>query len=320
MSDKIKLLAVAGPTASGKTALSVALAELLGGEVVSCDSMQIYRGMDIGSAKPTAEETHGIPHHMIDIADPFADVFSCADYVSMASQCVKDIASRGRLPIVCGGTGLYLDNLLYSNEFSSAGADETIRAQLMELPCDELHRRLSEVDPESAAAIHMNNKKRVARALEVYLVTGKTKTEWDRQSRVRESMYDSLTIALDCRDRAVLYDRIDRRVDMMIEAGLVEEAAKFRNASGTAAQAIGYKELWGYIDGVESLESCVEKLKQATRNYAKRQLTWFRRNPDIHWIYIDECCDEASNAPNFKYIVNIAFKLLKETEFCDIIN
>jgi len=313
MSDKIKLLAVAGPTASGKTALSVELAKILGGEVVSCDSMQIYKGMDIGSAKPTSEEMDGVVHHMLDIADPFEDSFSCADYVAMASECIRDTASRGKLPIVCGGTGLYLDNLMYSNEFSAAGADEKLRAELMELPNDELHRRLCEADPEAAAAIHMNNKKRVARALEVFLTTGITKTEWDRQSRVRESVYDSFVIGLDSRDRAVLYDRIDRRVDMMIEAGLVEEAAKFRNAGGTAAQAIGYKELWDYVDGIASLESCADKLKQATRNYAKRQLTWFRRNPAIHWIYIDECT-------NLKHIVNIACKLLKENEFCDIIN
>jgi len=312
MTQKTKLLCVVGPTASGKTALSVELAARLGGEVVSCDSMQIYRGMNIGSAKPTADEMRGIPHHMIDIADA-GDVFSCADYADMAAKCVADIASRGRLPIVCGGTGLYLDSLLYSNEFGAAGSDEKLRAELTELSCEELHLRLREVDPESADAIHPNNKKRVVRALELYLLTGITKTEWDRRSRVKESIYDACIIGLDSRDRAYLYDRIDRRVDIMLSDGLAEEAARFRNTEGTAAQAIGYKELWGFIDGHETLETAADRIKQATRNYAKRQLTWFRRNEDINWIYIDECGD-------FKNIVNFAQKILTQRQFCDIIN
>ncbi len=300
MENKIKIACVVGPTASGKTALAVELAKILSGEVVSCDSMQIYRGMDVGSAKPTADEMQGIPHHMLDIADP-GDVFSCADYGAMAAECVRDIASRGKLPIVCGGTGLYLDSLLYSNEYGGAGADENLRRELDALDVDTLHAELTAVDPESAAAIHKNNKKRVIRALELYRLTGITKTEWDKRSRTSESLYDATVILLDCEDREYLYDRINRRVDIMIEQGLVEEAAKFRNVSGTGAQAIGYKELWGYLDGVESLESAKEKIKQATRNYAKRQLTWFRRHEEYHRVFIDK-------AEDFKHIVNISVK------------
>ncbi len=309
MTEKTSILGVVGPTASGKTALAVELALRLDGEVVSCDSMQLYRGMDIGSAKPTDEEKRGVPHHMLDILDP-GETFSCADYVAQASRIVDDIASRGKLPIVCGGTGLYFDSLLYQNEFGGAGADKELRAELEKLSSDELWRRLNEVDAEAAAAIHPNNRRRVARALELYLSTGIPKTEWDRRSRVRESRYEATIIGLDSRDREVLYRRIDARVGKMLDAGLVEEARAMRNSGQTASQAIGYKELWDYLDGRETLEEAAARIRLATRHYAKRQLTWFRRNPAIRWVYIDEhkTVDE---------IVNFLENIFLFPQFCD---
>lgn len=279
---KIKILAIVGPTASGKTALSVELAARLGGEIVSCDSMQVYRGMDIGTAKPTKKEMAGIPHHMIDVADPDM-AFCAADYVAGAGAAAAEIAARGRIPVFCGGTGLYLDSLLRGG-FSETQADPALREQLLSYAetygAHALHERLRAVDPESAEEIHENNVKRVARALEIYESTGMTKTEADRRSRQTESPYDATVLGLFYPTREILYERIARRVDTMLADGLVDETRRL-DAQGvflknaTAAQAIGYKELLPYVRGEETLEVARERLVIATRHYAKRQLTWF---------------------------------------------
>ena len=293
--QKIKILAVVGPTASGKTAISVELAKRLGGEVVSCDSMQVYRRMNIGTAKPTEDETCGIPHHLIDVVEPDAP-FSCAEYVTMASDAVKDIAARGQLPILCGGTGPYLDRFL-CGEMEETHADEALRASLFAFAekegAEALHARLREVDPQSADAIHPNNVKRVVRALEIYEQTGIPKSEFDRRSQVGESPYEAIVIGLHYPRREVLYERINRRVDMMLSDGLLEETKQLLkegvfDVNLTAAQAIGYKELLGYLEGDETLAEATENLKTATRRYAKRQLTWFSAKPYVTWVEMEK--------------------------------
>ena len=306
--QKIKILAVVGPTASGKTAVSVELAKRLGGEVVSCDSMQVYRRMNIGTAKPTEEETEGIPHHLIDAVEPDAP-FSCAEYVTLAIEAVKDISARGKLPVFCGGTGLYLDRFL-CGEMEETHADEALRTALFAFAeregVDALHERLRAVDPESADAIHKNNVKRVIRALEIYEQTGIPKSEFDRRSQVVESPYEAIVVGLHYPHREVLYDRVNRRVDMMLADGLLEETQKLKDegvfeVNLTAAQAIGYKELLGYFEGQETLAEATENLKTATRRYAKRQLTWFSAKPYVKWVEmekdgalrsLDDVCEE----------------------------
>ena len=305
---KIKILAIVGSTASGKTALSVALAQRLGGEIVSCDSMQVYRRMNIGTAKPTEEERCGVPHHLIDAVEPSV-AFSCADYVTMAGEAVKEIAARQKLPILCGGTGLYLDRFL-CGEMEETHADEELRASLFAFAAENgahaLHERLRAVDPQSADAIHENNVKRVVRALEIFEQTGIPKSEFDRRSQVGESPYDALVIGLRYPRREVLYDRINRRVDMMMEDGLLAETKQLLeegvfDVNLTAAQAIGYKELLGYLRGEETLAEAAENLKTATRRYAKRQLTWFTAKPYVVWVdmerdgalrSLDDVCEE----------------------------
>lgn len=282
----IKLLVILGPTASGKTALAIELAKRYNGEVVSADSMQIYKGLDIGTAKPTAEEMQGIPHRLIDII-PANTSFSCADYTEMAHKVIADISARGKLPILCGGTGLYIDSVIYNNDFSEVAADSDYRKELEVFSNDELYEKLLEIDPESAEKTHKNNRKRVIRALEIYKVSGKPKSYWDKLSRKNESRYDYKIIGLMSSDRDYLYDIINRRVDMMIENGLIDEVKNNPiEEDSTAFQSIGYKEIREYLDGTVSFAEAVDNLKQATRNYAKRQLTWFRRNKDIHWIDI----------------------------------
>lgn len=293
MSNKPKIIAVVGPTASGKTALSVALAKALGGEVLSCDSMQIYRDMDIGTAKPTEEEREGIPHHLIDVAAA-DEPFSCAEYAALAKCKVAEVLARGRLPIFCGGTGLYLDGVLRGgSSYEKTETDPAYRASLERMAAEQgagaVHAMLAAVDPEAAQATHPNNVKRVIRALEIYHTTGMTKTELDRRSVQTESDYDALVLGIRFPDTEILYRRINLRVDMMIEQGLLEECRALMAAgvfarSATAAQAIGYKELFPYLRGELSLESCVETLKMATRRYAKRQMTWFRMHGDVHWL------------------------------------
>lgn len=295
-SGKPRVVAVVGATASGKTALAVSLCKRFGGEVISFDSMQIYRGMPVGTAQPTGAETEGVPHHLIGFLSP--DVpFSCAEYVPLAKEKIREVLSRGKLPVLCGGTGLYLDSLLRGGSFEETGNDPDYREKLTALAqthgADYLHDLLRAVDPESADAIHKNNQKRVIRALEIYHATGRTKSELDRASREHGSDYDATVLGIRYADRELLYRRIDERVDRMLADGLIDEARKLRDAgvfrvNSTAAQAIGYKELFGYLDGTDTLADAAETLKRATRRYAKRQITWFSANPDVHWVTADE--------------------------------
>ncbi len=295
--EKQPLLVVAGPTASGKTALSVRLAKALNGEVVSADSMQMYRKMDIGTAKPTREEMAEIPHHLIDVLDP-GETFSVADYAAMARPVIREIGQRGRLPILTGGTGLYIDAIVEHIQFSPIPSDEGIRRELRELAEREgagaLFAILRECDPEIAATLHENNLGRVIRAIEVYRLTGVPISEHNRRSRAVPPPYRTCFLGLTCRDRQRLYDRINLRVDRMMAAGLEEEARRlFREGlSLTAAQAIGYKEMQSYLEGRETLPEAVERIKKESRNYAKRQLTWFRREKGIHWLETDLFPDE----------------------------
>lgn len=271
------VLAVVGPTASGKSDLGLRLALGLGGEIISCDSMQIYRGMDIGTAKPTQSERAAVRHHLIDIADPETP-FSCADYAALARAAIADVQSRGKLPILVGGTGLYFESAVWNRTLESPGGDPALRAKLDSRPTEENFARLSELDPDSAAAIHPNNRSRVIRALEIVLTTGIPKSEWDRRSRENAPGYDTRILTLTAFDREVLYRRIDRRVDRMMEQGLLDEVRRLNlSPDSTAGQAIGYKELADFLAGREELPAAVEKIKQASRNYAKRQITWFKR-------------------------------------------
>ncbi len=290
--EKIPVLAVAGPTASGKTALAVALAKELDGEVVSADSMQVYREMQIGTARPNEEEMEGVPHHMLGFLPP-AESFSVADYVERAAACIREIHARGKLPIVAGGTGLYIRSLLRGIRFSQMPEDEALRRELeaqSEQDPVALWETLRELDPEAAAAIHPNNRKRVIRAVEVCRVTGVPFSVQSKQAAEGDSPYRYALVCLGFHDRQKLYDRINRRVDVMMEQGLLEEAEGFLRShpGGTAVQAIGYKELAPYFRKECPLETAVENIRRETRRYAKRQLTWFRREEEAHWLYVDE--------------------------------
>ncbi len=303
--NKIKLFAVVGPTASGKTELSLRLAEALDGEIISCDSMQIYKDMSIGTAKPSLTERRGIAHHLFDVCEP-ENEFSCADYKALAEEAISDIASRGKTPIFCGGTGLYLSSVLRGGDLSPSIPDG-IREGLERLSPDELWAELLQTDPDAAALTHKNNVKRVIRALEIYRGTGRTKTEWDRLSREAEQPYDAVIFGLDYNDRETLYERINKRVDIMLDEGLEDEVRALSGRLGrTASQAIGYKELLLYINGELSYKDAVELLKKNTRNYAKRQLTWFRRDSSVIWSYPDL----TDKNEIFENIVNIAKKHL----------
>ncbi len=295
--QNIPVLAVVGSTASGKTALAVELAKRLGGEIVSADSMQIYKGMDIASAKPTEAEKQGIPHHMMDFLPPETP-YSVAEYVKAARACILEIHKRQKLPILVGGTGLYVDSLLTGTRFIETETDFDLRARLETefdaLGGEKMLEKLAAFDRDTAARLHPNNRKRIIRAFEVYTLTGKTMTEALAASREKPSPFTPCYIGIAYENREILYDRINRRVDIMLENGLLAEArAFFQGTPDTAAQAIGYKELKPYLDGVLSLDEAVENLKRATRNYAKRQITWFKRNPQIHWIYADTCSKQA---------------------------
>ena len=294
MNDRI--IAVAGPTASGKSALALELCKRLGGELVSLDSMQIYKGLDIGTAKPTKAEQAEVRHHMIDICDP-REKFSAADFAERAHGVIADIRSRGKRVVLCGGTGLYLDTVLGRLDFGEIESDEKLRRELIAFAekngADALYERLVKIDPQSIGVGQYQHD--VARAIEIYELTGKTKTEHDREA-ISDSPYDSLIIGLDYNDREVLYNRINRRVDLMIDAGLETEVRSLLSegslsADSTAGQAIGYKEMLGYIAGEYTLEDAIEKIKLGTRRYAKRQLTWLRRNPEINWLYPDRLGD-----------------------------
>lgn len=294
-----KMIAVVGPTASGKSTIAVLLAKAFNGEVVSCDSMQIYKRMDIGTAKVSADEMQGIVHHLVDFLDP-GEEYSVSDYVRDATKAVSDIEGRGKIPVFCGGTGLYITSFLSGMEFSEFENDsavhERVQKFLEENGKEALFERLNVIDPESAKSIDMNNIKRVVRAVEVYETTGVAASEWNRRSKENAVKKDCLVIGLDYSDREKLYERIDKRVDIMLENGLVEETRRLFDEgvleTKTASQAIGYKELVPYLEGKTSLEECAEVLKRNSRRYAKRQLTWFRRNPDISWIYRDEMTEK----------------------------
>lgn len=289
-----QLICVCGPTASGKTALSVALAKARNTEIISADSMQIYRGMDIGTAKPAEEERQGVPHHLFDIRDP-GGAFSVAQYVELADACAQSLLERGKIPIVVGGTGLYLDALIECNTFSGGDTDPTIRERYQQMAAEQgneaVHEALCAVDPESAERLHPNNLKRVIRALEVYHQTGMTIGALNAQNRRTTPKYRAYKIGLCPASREVLYQRIERRVDDMMRGGLLDEVLHLLSTGrlkGTAAQAIGYKEVIPFLEGRDSLENCIALLKQHTRNYAKRQMTWLARDPDIYWLRYEE--------------------------------
>lgn len=292
--SKPRVVAVGGPTASGKTALSVALAKAFDGEIINADSMQIYKNLDVGTAKPTTQEQQGIPHHLLGFLPPETP-FSVADFTAAADPLVREISAHGKLPLVVGGTGLYITSLLNGVAFAPEKLDPTIRARLQAQAEAEggaaLYAKLQAVDPDYAAQVHPNNLPRVIRALELFEATGRKMSEERVNARAAEPPYRALCLCLTCRDRAALYDRIGRRVDLMVENGVLDEARQVydhRDSYRTAAQAIGYKEFFPYFEGTASLDDCTERLKQATRNYAKRQLTWFRRQNDAVWLYLDE--------------------------------
>ncbi len=292
----MKMIAIVGPTASGKSALAVELAGRIDAEIISCDSMQLYRGMDIGTAKPTAAEMGGIPHHLLDIADP-SEPYSAADYAIAADLAAREITARGRMPVLCGGTGLYLEALRGARHRNAPGGDQALRASLLAEAEEEggalrLHARLAALDPDAAAAIHPNNLRRVVRALELCMLTGKTKTALDAESREAPPDIRMLIFCLTFSDRALLAERINRRVDLMLKAGLVEEARRLWEAGrlcpgSTAEQAIGYRQLLPYLAGEITLEAASEEIKTATRRYAKRQMTWFRRTEGAVPLSVD---------------------------------
>ncbi|MBQ5567315.1 MAG: tRNA (adenosine(37)-N6)-dimethylallyltransferase MiaA [Oscillospiraceae bacterium] len=287
-----EVVCVVGPTACGKTKMGVLLAKELNGEVVSCDSMQIYRGMTIGTAAPTREEMEGVPHHMIAVADP-RENYSVARYAREAGQCVDDILARGKRPIIVGGTGLYLDALLAGREYASGQAGGAVRAQLERRVAQEgigpLLDELRAVDPESAQRLNPNDQKRIIRALEVYRETGKTITQHNLDSQRVPPRYDAVYLGFAFEDRQDMRDRIDARVEQMAEQGLLDEVRALLKRGvprgSTALQAIGYKECLSFLDGQSTEEEALELIKLRSRQYAKRQLTWLRRNQDIHWFY-----------------------------------
>jgi len=285
-----KVIVIVGPTASGKTALSVELAHRLGGEIVSSDSMQIYKELSIGTAKPDLAERRGIPHHMMDVVS-VQESYSVSRYETEAAACVEDIFARGKQPIVVGGTGLYTDALIRGTGFLDCDDSGVTRARMEQQwesdGPESIMERLRQVDPDSAERLHIHDKKRVIRALEVYLLTGKTITAHNLETQQKPPRYESIFIGICPADRAVLYERIDRRVEIMMEQGLLQEVQALVERGlmvGTAAQAIGYKELFGYLRGEATLEESIALIQQKSRNYAKRQLTWFNKDPRIHWI------------------------------------
>lgn len=297
-----RIISIAGPTASGKTALAVKLAKKIGGEVVSVDSMQIYKKMNIGTAKPDEEEMDGIPHHMIDVAEPWED-YSLEKFAQAAHLCIKDIAERGKVPILAGGTGLYMDTVVNNIRLSDNSFDENVRNELIreaEIRGKQgMYDYLAEIDPPAAEKLHPNDTKRVIRALEIFKTTGITKTEQDKRSKNTEKIYDCLSFGL-YMDRKILYNRINMRVDLMIEKGLVEEVRNLQ-LKGTSLQGVGYKEILYYLNGKATLYEAVEILKKETRHLAKRQMTWFSKNKDIIWLDTEKPMEELVEIIERKY-------------------
>lgn len=310
------VLCVVGPTATGKTKMGVALAKRFNGEVVSVDSMQIYRGMAVGTAAPTAEEMEGIPHHMVAVADP-AESWSAARYVQAADACVQDILRRGKLPVLVGGTGLYLDALIRGTDFAAGSQGTEIRQELQRRARNEgietLLEELRRIDPIAAEKLHLRDEKRIIRALEVWQETGRTITEHDRLERQQPPKYDALYIGLDFIDRQDLRDRIDCRVDIMVEQGLLAEVKALLDSGlprdATALQAIGYKQFLAVAESTATTEEAIAEVKLRSRQYAKRQLTWLRRNPDIHWILWEK-------EPDFPWALQNATDFLTAAGVC----
>lgn len=290
-----KVVIITGPTATGKTKLAVRLAKQYNGEIVSADSMQVYRGMDIGTAKVTDAEKEGVPHHMIDVAEP-EETYSAARYVDEASAVIADILARKKLPVIAGGTNLYIDSLVSGRDFAENSSDGALRSELGgmydELGGEKMLELLADFDPERAAKLHPSDKRRIVRAIEVYKLTGKTISRHDEETKLIPPRYDAAKIVLDFKDRQVLYDRIDSRVDDMLNAGLIDEVRSLLDAGisadSTAMQAIGYKEPAAYLRGEISYDEAVEQIKRESRRYAKRQLTWLRRDDDCLRILWDE--------------------------------
>lgn len=306
-----RIVCVAGPTASGKTRLAVALALELDGEVISCDSMQIYRGLTIGTAAPTVDEMRGVVHHMIGFVPPGED-YSAGRFVHDADPVLQDILARGKTAVLCGGTGLYMDSLMAGREFApapSTGQREKLERMADERGIEAVLEYLATFDPESAARLHPGNRRRIIRAAEIYLETGETVTEHDARSRREPPRYRGVWLGLDFRNREDLYRRIGRRVDQMIADGLVDEVRGLLDSGlprgATCLQAIGYKEMAAYLAGEETLEQAREAVARGTRRYAKRQLTWFRRNPELHWILQDE-------PPDFSAVLSEGRRVLGE--------
>ena len=288
------LICICGPTASGKTGLSVALAKKLGAEVVSCDSMQLYRGMDVGTAKPDAAEMEGVPHHLLDVAEPGED-FSVGRYVKLADAAIAEIHSRGKTAIVCGGTGLYMDNLIKGECFAAPSRPaqrEYVEHIVEEKGIEFLYDMLKDADPETAEKLHLSDRKRIVRAMEVFLITGMPLSYHNRQSKLKPPKYAPVWIGLNFRDRNKLYARVDQRVDEMLDRGLEAEVRRLLDRGidprTTAMQAIGYKEMAAALRGECTVAQAADRIKQASRNYAKRQLTWFRPDERIHWIAMPE--------------------------------
>ena len=292
MNGKSDVIVIGGATASGKSACALDVCSALGGELISCDSMQVYKYMDVGTAKPTKEESLRVAHHLIDIKMPYEE-FSSSDYCQCAKNAIDGVISRGRLPVICGGTGLYLDSLMYLQNNDDTACDKDVRERLLLNDKHENWLELQKIDPQSAQTIHENNVKRVVRALEIYYTTGRTKTENDKLRRSDTGKYDYHIFVISYKNREILYERINKRVDVMLENGLLDEI-KYLLDNGllrqgtTAYQAIGYKELISYLNSEATYEQAIEELKRATRNYAKRQITWFSRYKDAEFIYADE--------------------------------
>ena len=289
MNEKQKVIVICGPTASGKTALSIELAKKINGEIVSADSMQIYKDMDIGTAKPTKEEMGEIQHYLLDFVSP-EERYSVAQYKQDAKKAIKEIISKGKIPIIVGGTGLYVDSLIYEIEYNDIKLDEEYRKYLEKIAeeqgLEELYKKAVEIDPEAMKKISLNDKKRIMRVLEIYHSTGKTKTEQEKESRKNPVEYDYRVFAINW-DREILYERINKRVDIMVDQGLIEEVKEILNKYDTfptAMQGLGYKEVVDYLNGAYKKEEMIEKIKLETRRYAKRQLTWFRKNKQTIWL------------------------------------